>query len=349
MKYSINGVVLNKNILTEESLNTMCKEIDSSYNSCSKAIEAYNLVSNVKAMESFGYKATEGLGESIKNGAKAVWEKIKEFFRKIVQFFKRLFQSKKIENTVKKAEEVKKEINQLETTPIPSNNNSNNTLKISGLLYSLLTDTSLNSRRYAMLEFLVDTANVAYNDLNEFVGTGEEKLINLVNLIKSGQYINEDKDIGADLFTKTQIQKLRSDFLKVNDLSNEALLTFDQAVDNTPVNLSLSEFVKLIKSKSEFFGVYYFTCKDLSEIFIKYSKLAYKSSWIVDNVLSKSTIIQNQKINTYYAEIGKSLSISLSTTMKLTKKLSSMFDTLLSELKDIHRIRHDFLGVTSNK
>jgi hypothetical protein len=74
MKYSINGstVSLNKDIITEESLNTMVKEIDSSYESCSKAIEAYNLVSNVKAMESFGYKATEGLGESIKNGAKAV-------------------------------------------------------------------------------------------------------------------------------------------------------------------------------------------------------------------------------------------------------------------------------------
>ena len=88
MKYSINGstVSLSKDILSEESLNTMIEEIDSSYESCSKAIEAYNLVSNVKAMESFGYKATEGLGESIKNGAKAIWEKIKEFFKKIIQY-----------------------------------------------------------------------------------------------------------------------------------------------------------------------------------------------------------------------------------------------------------------------
>ena len=104
MKYSINGstVALNKDIITEESLNTMCKEIDSSYNSCSKAIETYNLVSNVKAMENFGYKATEGLGESIKNGANAIWEKIKDVFRKIVEFFKRIFRSKKIENIAKK-------------------------------------------------------------------------------------------------------------------------------------------------------------------------------------------------------------------------------------------------------
>ena len=74
MKYILNGSIINlrKDIITEESLSTMIKEIDSSYESCYKAIEAYNLVSNVKAMENFGYKATEGLGESIKNGAKAI-------------------------------------------------------------------------------------------------------------------------------------------------------------------------------------------------------------------------------------------------------------------------------------
>ena len=92
MKYTLNGSIINlrKDIVTEESLNTMIKEIDSSYNSCSKAIKAYNLVSNVKAIESFGYIATEGLNESIKNGAKSVWEKIKEFFKKISLFTNKL-------------------------------------------------------------------------------------------------------------------------------------------------------------------------------------------------------------------------------------------------------------------
>ena len=90
MKYTLNGSTINlsKDIITEEFLNTIIKEIDSSYKSCSKAIEAYNLVSNVKAMESFGYKATEGLGESIKNGAKAIWVKIKTFFQNMSEFFK---------------------------------------------------------------------------------------------------------------------------------------------------------------------------------------------------------------------------------------------------------------------
>ena len=92
MKYTLNGSTINlsKYILSEESLNTMIKEIDSSYESCSKAIESYNLVSNVKAIESFGYKATEAVGENIANGAKAIWEKIKEFFKRISLFTNKL-------------------------------------------------------------------------------------------------------------------------------------------------------------------------------------------------------------------------------------------------------------------
>ena len=92
MKYTLNGstVALNKDIITEESLNTMIKELDSSYKSCSKAIESYNLISNIKAMENFGYKATEAVGENIANGAKAVWEKIKEFFKRISLFVNKM-------------------------------------------------------------------------------------------------------------------------------------------------------------------------------------------------------------------------------------------------------------------
>jgi hypothetical protein len=36
-------------------------------------------------MENFGYKATEGLGESIANGAKAIWEHVRIFIQKVVQ------------------------------------------------------------------------------------------------------------------------------------------------------------------------------------------------------------------------------------------------------------------------
>lgn len=119
MKYTINGstVLLNKDILSEESLNTMIKEIDSSYESCSKAIEAYDLVSNVKTMESFGYKTTEGLGKSIANGAKVVWEQVKIFIQKVVQFvngvssrIKSIMFKKRCEETVKllKSPEIQK-------------------------------------------------------------------------------------------------------------------------------------------------------------------------------------------------------------------------------------------------
>lgn len=335
MKYSINGstVTLNKDILSEESLNTMCKEIDSSYESCSKAIEAYNLVSNIKAMESFGYKATEGLGESIKNGAKAVWEKIKEFFKKIVEFFKRLFQSKKIENTGKKAKEVKTKASQLETS---SNIKSNDTVIISGLLYNLLKDPN----NYIKLKTFDQESDIAYDEFNKFVRMSEGKFTNLLNLIKSGQYINEDKDIEADLFTRDQIQKLRSGFDSLIDKSNQVLSSFDQSFDNTPVNLSVSDFLSLIKSQYNFFSTVTLICIKLTDKFDKYNKLANRLMWTTDIVLSKDDtvhrFVEKKKLNTYYTEIGRCLSINLSTTMGLTKKLNSIFDTLLTELTEIN-------------
>ena len=134
MKYTLNDstVSLYKHILSEESLNIIYKELDSSYESCSKAIEVYNLVSDVKAMENFGYKATEGLGESIKNGAKAVWEQIKIFIQKVVQFvnsvssrIKSITFKKRCEETVKllKSPEIQKALalpNKVDSTFISS-------------------------------------------------------------------------------------------------------------------------------------------------------------------------------------------------------------------------------------
>ena len=37
-----------------------------------KMIKMYNIMSNVKAVESFGYRSTEGVGEKIKEAAKEI-------------------------------------------------------------------------------------------------------------------------------------------------------------------------------------------------------------------------------------------------------------------------------------
>ena len=56
-----------------------------------KMIKLYDIMSDVKAVESFGYRSTEGVGEKIANAAKAVWKRIKEFFIKIGKFIADLF------------------------------------------------------------------------------------------------------------------------------------------------------------------------------------------------------------------------------------------------------------------
>ena len=84
MRYSVNGIIISK------SINDEYASLENDRIALEEMMSTYNLVSNVKAMENFGYKATEGLGESIANGAKAVWEKIKEFFKRISLFVNKM-------------------------------------------------------------------------------------------------------------------------------------------------------------------------------------------------------------------------------------------------------------------
>ena len=86
-----NQVITIANKSTESfDLDKESKALESLALNISKSVEALNIVSNIKAMESFGYKSTEGVGEKIKAGAKVVWEKIKQFFIKIGRWCKNI-------------------------------------------------------------------------------------------------------------------------------------------------------------------------------------------------------------------------------------------------------------------
>ena len=91
--------------------------IESFGSSIEKDIATLNVISNNKAMEAFGYKSTEGVGQAIADTAKKIWQKIKEwlgklwkFIQKIGTFFKeKLFSRKPNMGFVKKiAERFKK-------------------------------------------------------------------------------------------------------------------------------------------------------------------------------------------------------------------------------------------------
>ena len=60
-----------------------------------KMIKLYDIMSDVKAVESFGYRSTEGVGEKIKKGLSFIWRKIKEIFKKIGNFFVGIFKTVK--------------------------------------------------------------------------------------------------------------------------------------------------------------------------------------------------------------------------------------------------------------
>ena len=74
-----------KEITSVESMINDFSKVDQAMTEASKACEAFAKFSDTKAMESFGYKATEAVGENIVNGAKFVGNKIREFIRMVVQ------------------------------------------------------------------------------------------------------------------------------------------------------------------------------------------------------------------------------------------------------------------------
>ena len=89
----INGKIINsKSIQIEKfDIDKESKTLESLAIDVSKSTEALSIVSNVKAMEAFGYQTTEGFGDKLKSGIKVVWNKIKEFFSAIGRFITSLF------------------------------------------------------------------------------------------------------------------------------------------------------------------------------------------------------------------------------------------------------------------
>ena len=55
-----------------------------------KMIKLYDIMSNVKAVESFGYRSTEGVGEKLANAAKAVKNKLLEWFRSLIEWVRNI-------------------------------------------------------------------------------------------------------------------------------------------------------------------------------------------------------------------------------------------------------------------
>ena len=127
-----NQVITIANKSTESSTFNIDKEyksLESLALNIEKSIETLNIVSNIKAMESFGYKSTEGVGENIKAGAKAVWEKIKKFFEMIGTFLKQLIKTLISPITKKFKRKNKNNITNTTTNKENNNNTSKNKIK----------------------------------------------------------------------------------------------------------------------------------------------------------------------------------------------------------------------------
>ena len=74
-----------KEVSTVESIINDFSKVDQAMTEASKACEAFAKFSDTKTIESFGYKATEAVGENIANGAKFVAQKIVQVAKLVAQ------------------------------------------------------------------------------------------------------------------------------------------------------------------------------------------------------------------------------------------------------------------------
>ena len=89
-----NGKAVVNNAINPEAANIdqMSAVLSVESDNLSKTIKAVELLSDVKTVESFGYRSLEGIGQNIANAAKGVWQKIVDFIKKIINFITSLVQ-----------------------------------------------------------------------------------------------------------------------------------------------------------------------------------------------------------------------------------------------------------------
>ena len=93
IKIKVNGVAIsleNSPVINDTSLEDMSALLSKESDDIEKMIKATTLLSNIKTVESFGYKSTESVGENIKKAAIAVKNKLVEWFKSLAEFFRNL-------------------------------------------------------------------------------------------------------------------------------------------------------------------------------------------------------------------------------------------------------------------
>ena len=103
IKIKVNGVAIsleNSPVINDTSLEDMSAALSKESEDLTRQFKAIAFLSNVKTVESFGYKSTEGLVGSIK-------DKLVEWFKKLVDWLKRIRDWIKNKLLVSKADKIK--------------------------------------------------------------------------------------------------------------------------------------------------------------------------------------------------------------------------------------------------
>lgn len=202
----VNGTTIsleNSNVVTSDNIDNQYKSIESLFNQIDNMYTALRLISNVKAVESFGYISTESVGESIKAGASKVWEAIKNFFIKIGKWFRAIWEAisgKRRKELIKECSDKQAEINSLNK----KNDDISQKMK------------SLQDKNEELLKHLKD---IEISDFNKSADLAVERQIN-------------DK-------SQKEISRYRSAMNVISDF-NKNIRSFDKCIDQALYTMAIN-------------------------------------------------------------------------------------------------------------
>ena len=235
MKIKVNGVTISVESSPVTSGNLALNDLDKQSimlskesEDITKMIKMYNIMSNVKAVESFGYKSTEGVGEKIANAAKEIWKKIKEFFIKIGKFIVDLFANGAM---MTRADMLLNKVNKMDEKDINFNVEIN----------------------IAKLGWLSSLHPIAFRDLGRLYSSSFDALKSLKASLKTDLSVSRN---GADI--NAQINKLNNNN-PFNKVLIENMSMNDKGIPQIPIlkNLKLDskqaiiDFLNGVKTRSD--------------------------------------------------------------------------------------------------
>ena len=205
-------------------------------------IKATALLSNVKAVESFGYVSTESVGENIKKATSGIKDTIIKFIDKIVDFFKRIFgpiiagftELLRQKRMRKQEERLEKLANELKLEGVTS-------VRINSVLWKSWTSATSNTDKLVEAQNKIDEALKLVRK-HEYHGSDIQKL---ASTLRNSNY--DDSAIRTLMYQASSVKepmRQTADAIVKNCTKVKTLIESNEIINGDDFYVNLADLIK---------------------------------------------------------------------------------------------------------